>query len=110
MKNLHLLLLGITISVLSSCSTKSNEELIVGTWNEVNTGKTELNYHADHTYEINYDDGVNEKGTWRIEDEILYTIAEGDSIELEETLGTLTEDSLMCIVADMFYTKYTRKK
>lgn len=106
MKQIGLILL---LFLVFSCGT-NKEEAIIGTWNEVDTGTSELIYRKDHTYTFNYDDGRTDHGTWRIEGDILYTIEEGSDIELEETISTLDEETFVSVIGGMFQTTYKRSK
>jgi hypothetical protein len=109
MKSLKLFLIVAIMAIISSCS-RSNEELIVGTWNEVGTGGSVSIYNADGTYQFNFDDGQTEKGTYRLEGNTLYTLAEDDDEELSEVLTTLNEEKMVANVANTFETSYTRAK
>ena len=103
----HLFLLLATPLFLLGCG-KSNEELLVGTWKEIETGESILIYNENHTYDFSYVDGRKEKGTWRIDGDILYSTEEGSEEELNETLSEIDEKQLTVVIADMFQTKYKR--
>lgn len=108
MKYFKLLLLFFSISFsLLSCS-KSNEELLVGTWHEIETGESILHYKEDGTYTFNYDNGNSESGKWRIEGSTLYTIVDGSKEELNEELTVLDETKLVVTIGGMFQTTYEK--
>lgn len=93
--------------IISSCG-KSNDELLVGTWNEVQTGETVLHYYENGTYKFEYDDDDVEVGKWRIEGTTLYTITEGTDEELNEELTVLDEKKMVVTIGGMFQTTYER--
>lgn len=107
---MHKLIIVITTIFLLTACGSDNKELLVGTWQEIETGSSTVTYNADGTYVSNYDDGTSVSGKWRIDGKKLYIKENGDSEELESTLTTLDEENLVENVADMFETKYTRKK
>lgn len=110
MKSFKLLLLSaIAVLTLFSCS-KSNDELLVGTWHEVETGESIVNYSENGTYSFDYDNGNSEIGKWRIEGKTLYTIAEGSDEELDEELTVLDDTKLVVTIGGMFQTTYERVK
>lgn len=103
----NLLAVSLLSIILFSCGS-NNKELLIGTWNEIETGESVSHYNADGTFEFNYDDGKTDKGTWRVEGNTLYTIYEGDEEELSEEISQLDDKNLVVIVANMFQTKYKR--
>lgn len=100
----------ITLLFLVFSCSRSKDETIVGTWNEVETGNSELIFKADHTYIFNYDDGRTDQGKWRIERDILCTTEDGSNIELEEELSVLNEEKMVSVIGGMFQTTYERSK
>lgn len=104
-----LLLLAATLLMFSSCS-KSNEELLVGTWNEIETGESVLHYYNNKTYKFEYDNDDVEVGKWRIEGTTLYTTTEGSDEELSEELTVLDEKKMVVTIGGMFQTTYERAK
>ena len=110
MKKLKTFLAVSTLSLLLFACGADNKELLVGTWNEIETGESVSHYNADGTFEFNYDDGKTDKGTWRVEGSTLYTTYEGDEEELSEEISQLDDENLVVIVGNMFQTKYKRAK
>jgi len=110
MNNFKLLLIAVALifSVLS-CS-KSNDELLVGSWHEVETGESIVKYDKNGTYIFKYDNGRSETGKWRIDGKTLYTTEEGADEELSEEISVLDETKLVVTIGGMFQTTYARKK
>jgi hypothetical protein len=110
MKTIKLLsLFGIIAFTLFSCS-KSNDELIVGTWQEIETGESILKYNKNGTYSFEYDNGNTESGKWRIKDKTLFTIIDGSDEELNEELTILDETKLVVTIGGRFQTSYEKVK
>lgn len=110
MKRYKLLLLSAcTLLIFFSCS-KSNEELLVGTWNETETGESVLNYYENGTYKFEYDNGKFETGKWHVEDKTLYTVVDDTDEELNEELTVLDETKMVVTIGGMFQTIYKRSK
>lgn len=110
MKSFKLLYLSALVALtLFSCS-KSNDELLVGTWHEVETGESIVKYSEDGTYSFDYDNGNSETGKWRVEGKTLYTISEGSDEELDEEITVLDESKLVVTIGGMFQTTYEREK
>ena len=110
MKSLTLILLiVIPFCFLSSC-TKSKEELLQGTWHEVDTGESILNYYENGTYKFDYDNGNFETGKWRIEGKTLFTLVDDTEEELNEEMTVLNETSLVLTIGGTFQTTYERDK
>lgn len=105
--NKLLLLVTLTAFTLFSCS-KSNEDLLVGTWNEIETGESVLHYYEDGTYKFEYDNESFETGKWRIEEKTLYTIVDNTEEELNEELTVLDETKMVVTIGEMFQTTYER--
>lgn len=98
-----------TLLIMTACG-KSNEELIVGTWNEHETGSAVLIYNSDHSYAVNYDDGSNETGSWRIDGDMLYMTETDSDEELESKITTLDDETFTEEIGGMFQTTYKRSK
>ncbi|MBC7865334.1 MAG: hypothetical protein IAF38_20330, partial [Bacteroidia bacterium] len=56
---------------LFSCGAKK-KDLIVGKWQEIETGSAISEYKSDGTYFITFDDGKTEEGKYRVEGNTLY--------------------------------------
>lgn len=108
-KALYLLPL-FTIALLLTACGSSKTDLLKGAWNEQETGTSVLHYNEDGTFEHHIDNGEIEKGTWRVDGDLLYTTNEGEEIEYTEKITVLDEENLVLNIADMFETKYKRKK
>ena len=104
---MKLLFLAAIITILSSCGS-NNEELIVGTWNEVETGKSVSIYNADKTYHIDFEDESTEDGVWRVDGSTLYNTEKGDDEELSVELTTLDDKTMVQNIGGMFQTTYAR--
>ncbi len=109
MKTLRIFAFAAIALIMTACG-KSNEELIVGTWNEHETGTTVVIYNADHSYHVDYEGGDKEDGTWRIEGTTLYLKESGSDEELDSEIGTLDEETLTEVIGGMFQTTYKRAK
>ena len=103
------LLFAISIFLMTSCS-ESNEELLQGTWREVNTGESLLNYYEDGTYKFEYDNNNFESGKWHIEGKTLYTTVDETEEELNEEITLLNETTLVVTIGGTFQTTYERYK
>lgn len=93
--------------ILYSCSS-SKEDLLVGTWNEIETGESVLNYYDNGTYKFEYDNGNFETGKWRIDGKTLFTIVDETEEELNEEITVLDETKLVLTIGGMFQTTYNR--
>ena len=102
-----LLFFTLFTAIISSCG-KSNEELLVGTWNEVQTGQSVLHYFENGTYKFEYDNDDVEVGKWRVEGTTLYTTTEGSDEELSEELTVLDSKKMVVTIGGMFQTTYER--
>lgn len=102
-----LLLSALVAISLISCS-KSNDELLVGTWHEIETGESIIKYSENGTYTFNYDNGNSETGKWRIDGKTLYTTVDGSVEELDEELTVLDDSKLVVTIGGMFQTTYER--
>lgn len=104
-----LALCGMIVFSLVACSS-SNDELLIGTWHEVETGESVVEYKANGTYQFDYDNGNTESGKWRIEGKTLYTTVDGSDEELNEELTVLDESKLVVTIGGMFQTTYEKVK
>lgn len=97
----------ILLTMTLSCN-KTQDELLVGKWEEVETGSAQLEFNADHSYSFQYDNGRFSQGKWRIKDNILFTTEKGSDVELQEEIAILDEENLVSVVGEVFQTKYKR--
>jgi len=104
------LLMATLVAICVTACSGENKDLLVGTWQEVETGSSIVTYSEDGTFLTNYEDGTLKRGKWRLEGKKLYIKEEGSEEEMESTLTTLDDSNLVENVADMFETKYKRKK
>ncbi|MBL4704267.1 MAG: hypothetical protein JKY54_07085 [Flavobacteriales bacterium] len=108
MKIIKLLLTTFIFLFLASCG-RNYDELLIGTWNEVDTGETIITYHLDHTYLFKYEDGRTESGVRRIVGSTLFTTEYGSNEEFNEGIETLTEKEMVVKYLDgMYQTSYQR--
>lgn len=110
MKFFKLILLAAFVAFTVFSCSKSNDELLVGRWHEVETGESIVQYTENGTYSFDYDNGNSETGKWRIEGKTLYTIAEGSDEELDEEITVLDDSKLVVTIGGMFQTTYEREK
>lgn len=97
-----------TITLVSSCA-ETKDQLLIGTWEEVETGNSKLVYNADGTFFYDFADGTSDHGTWRFDGSTLYIRGKGRGAqELEEEVTTLNHKEMVSVVAGMFQTKYKR--
>lgn len=110
MKNVFIL--AVLSLVLFSCGS-DNKELLVGKWREIETGTALQEFKADGTYTVKYDDGTaEEKGTWRVKGDELFTKEEGGD-EYPSQIATLDDENLAIQVSGFgmtLETKYKREK
>ncbi len=109
MKLGKILIICLGLLVLASCGNK-NEELIVGTWKEVDTGESISHYYKDGTFLDELDNGKDERGTYYIDGDEIVQVYEGETDELRSTLSILDETTLQMQFMDMFQTTYERVK
>ena len=110
MKKLKTCFAFTTLSLMLFSCGPSYNELIIGTWNEIETDESVDHYNADGTFHFDLDNGKTEDGTWRIEGSTLYTKYEGDEEEIADEITQLDEENLVVTFQEMFQTKYTRAK
>lgn len=110
MKSFKLRLLSAFVAFTVFSCSKSNDELLVGTWHEVETGESIVKYSQTGTYTFDYDNGNSETGKWRIEGKTLYTITEGSDEELDEEIIVSDDSKLVVTIGGMFQTTYERVK
>ena len=110
MRSFKLLLFSAVMAFTVFSCSKSKDELIVGTWHEVETGESIVKYTKNGMYSFDYDNGHSETGKWRIDGKTLYTIAEGSDEELDEEITVLDESKLVLTIGGMFQTTYEREK
>jgi len=110
MRSFKLLLFSAVMAFTVFSCSKSKDELIVGTWHEVETGESIVKYTKNGMYSFDYDNGNSETGKWRIDGKTLYTIAEGSDEELDEEITVLDESKLVLTIGGMFQTTYEREK
>ena len=109
MKALKLMAVFATFVLFAACG-KSNEELLVGTWNEHETGNAVVSYKTDHSYLVEYEDGSTEDGKWRVDGDMLFMTESGSDEELESKITTLDDETFTEEIGGMFQTTYKRAK
>lgn len=108
MKRLKSLLTLIFLSIILFSCGSDNSQLIIGKWNEVDTGESVCNYNADGTFEHNLDNDKTEKGTWRVEGNQLFTTYEGGEELPADEIAQLDKENLVIVIAGRFQTSYKR--
>lgn len=102
--NLKTILSLVAVLIISSCGNKENNQLIIGTWQGTqwlignstsgrNAEETKFTFDEKERYTFTYA-GTVEKGTYKVENKMLFTTAEGEH-EMMVQIAKLNADTMI---------------